>query len=456
MTKRERPLRILQVSTADVRGGAERVTWNLFTTYRARGQRSWLAVGEKRADDPDVIELPNDASRGTWTRFWHGVAGAARSASHGGPVLAAVARITGGMAEPRRRLDYHRGREDFDFPATQRLLELTPERPDIVHLHNLHGGYFDLRMLPWLCRQVPVIMTLHDAWLLSGHCAHSLACERWRTGCGRCPDLTLYPAARRDATAFNWRRKAEIFRRSSVNVATPSRWLMQRVEQSILAPAVADARIIANGVDLSTFRPGDRRRARAAFGLPPDAHVLLATAIDVQSNSWKDFAMLHDAVAALAREEDGQPLHVLVLGTTAPRERIGRATLDFVPYRDDAETVAEYYRAADVYVHPARADTFPTAVLEALATGTPVVASDVGGIREQVADGDCGFLVTPGDAPALTARLRDLLSDDALRRALGGAGRERAERHFDFTRQLDSYLDWYALLAHGAERRSAA
>jgi glycosyltransferase involved in cell wall biosynthesis len=456
MTKPVRPLRILQVSTADVRGGAERVTSNLFAAYRARGHLSWLAVGEKRGDDHDVIELPNDASRGPWAGFWHGVAGGARSARHGGPAAAAVARVTGGMAEPRRRLDYYRGREDFDFPATRRLLELTPERPDVVHVHNLHGGYFDLRMLPWLGRQVPVVMTLHDAWLLSGHCAHSLACERWQTGCGRCPDLTIYPAVRRDATAFNWRRKSEIFRRSSVNVATPSRWLMQRVERSILAPAVADARIIPNGVDLSTFRPGDRGRARAALGLPPDAHVLLATAIDVHRNSWKDFATLHEAVARLARGEDEPPLHVVVLGTTAPRERIGRATLDFVPFWDDAATVAEYHRAADVYVHPARADTFPTAVLEALATGTPVVASDVGGIREQVEEGECGFLVAPGDAGALAARVRLLLSDDALRGKLGGAGRERTKRHFDFTRQLDSYLDWYARLADGAARRSAA
>jgi glycosyltransferase involved in cell wall biosynthesis len=456
MTKPQRRLRILQVSTADVRGGAERVTWNLFAAYRARGHPSWLAVGAKHSDDPDVIELPNDASRGAWARFWHGVAEGARSATHGGQASAAVARLTGGMAEPRRRLDYYRGREDFAFPATQDLLELTPERPDVVHMHNLHGGYFDLRVLPWLGRQLPVVMTLHDAWLLSGHCAHSLACERWRTGCGRCPDLTLYPAVRRDATAFNWRRKAEIFRGTTVNLATPSRWLMQQVERSILAPAVADARVIPNGVDLATFHPGDRRRARRALGLPLDAYLVLATAVDLHRNSWKDFAMLHDAVAGLTRREDERPLHVVVLGTTAPSERIGRATLDFVPYQDDAAKVAEYYRAADVYVHPARADTFPTAVVEALATGIPVVASNVGGISEQVAEGESGFLVEPGDASALTARIRLLLSDDALRGALGRAGRERAKRDLDFTRQMGAYLEWYALLADGAARRSAA
>jgi hypothetical protein len=54
------------------------------------------------------------------------------------------------------------------------------------------------------------MLTLHDAWLLSGHCAHSFDCQRWKTGCGECPDLDVYPASPRDATACNWRRKREI------------------------------------------------------------------------------------------------------------------------------------------------------------------------------------------------------------------------------------------------------
>ena len=54
------------------------------------------------------------------------------------------------------------------------------------------------------------------------------------------------------------------------------------------------------------------------------------------------------------------------------------------PYERDVSRVAGYYRASDVYLHPARADTFPTAVLESLACGVPVVATDVGGIPEQV------------------------------------------------------------------------
>ena len=62
-------LRILQVSTADVGGGAERVAWNLFTRYRARGHDAWLAVGRKRSDDPHVVAVPNYESRSLWYRL---------------------------------------------------------------------------------------------------------------------------------------------------------------------------------------------------------------------------------------------------------------------------------------------------------------------------------------------------------------------------------------------------
>src|SRR5207249_2562667 len=135
-------------------------------------------------------------------------------------------RIAGALADPAARIDYHLGREDFRFPGTRELLSLTPEPPDVFHAHNLHGGYFDLRLLPALSRRSPFVLTLHDAWLLSGHCAHSLDCERWLGGCGACPDLSLYPAVKRDATAQNWQQKRRIYADARLHVATPSRWLM--------------------------------------------------------------------------------------------------------------------------------------------------------------------------------------------------------------------------------------
>jgi glycosyltransferase involved in cell wall biosynthesis len=428
------------VSTYDVIGGAERVAWNLFQTYRRRGYASWLAVWTKLGTDPDVIRIPNRADNGG-----PAPGPTLRAASP----LGAIVRVA---AHPAKAVERFCGIEDFRFAGTRRLLDMTIRRPDVVHCHNLHGGYFDLRALPWLSGQVPVVMTLHDAWLLSGHCAHSFECERWKSGCGHCPDLTIDPAIRRDATAYNWRRKAKIFGASRLWVATPSRWLMRKVEQSMLARAIVEARVIPNGVDLSVFRPADKEAARSRLGIPAGALVVLFAATALRENIWKDYRTVREGVSLAVARLQAQEIMFVALGQDAPEERIGPAVLRFVPYQTEPTVVASYYQASDVYVHAARADTFPNTVLEAQACGVPTVATAVGGIPEQIDDGRNGFLVPVGDAEALAARLIRLLSDAPLRQRMGTQGVEDARRRFDLDGQADAYLDWY----HSAVRRHPA
>jgi glycosyltransferase involved in cell wall biosynthesis len=441
--EQSRSLNILQVGTFDVGGGAERVAVNLLRSYRARGHRSWLAVGHRRGDEPGVLQIPNVPARGSWARAWRGLgarleAPAARSTS-----INRLRTLSLRIAEPLKTLDYARGYEDFRFPGSRRLLELTPDVPSIVQCHNLHGGYFDLSALASISRRVPTVLTLHDAWLLSGHCAHSFDCTRWETGCGSCPDLTIYPAVRRDGTAHNWRRKQEIYGRSRLYVATPSQWLMDKVGRSMVAPAVIEARVIPNGVDLAVFRPADRSAVRAQLGVPQDAAVLVFTANGIRRNPWKDFEMLRSVLAAVAEQLGGRRVLLLALGEDAPSEQVGRAELRFVPYQEDPAITARYYQAADVYVHAARADTFPNTVLEALACGTPVVATMVGGIPEQLKDGATGFLVAPGGVNSMTDAVLTLLNDEDLARSMATNAAEDARQRFDLERQVDRYLDWY-------------
>jgi glycosyltransferase involved in cell wall biosynthesis len=460
-----RQLRILQVSTSDRSGGAERLAWNLFRAYRERGHKSWLAVGYKKTDDPDVLVI----SRGNrHPSPGHYVAeGVASGFSWLEKNLRGVWRLRNYyevLAHPRNTLERYQGLEGFHHPRTWAILDLAPEEPDVLHCHNLHGNYFDLRALPWLGRQVPIVLTLHDAWLLSGHCAHAVDCERWRTGCGSCPYLGVYPPIRRDATAYNWRLKQEIYATSSFYVITPSQWLMRKVEQSMLAPAVIEARVIPNGVDLSVFRPGDRRQARTALKLPPNptTKILLFSANIIRQNDWKDYQTMRAAVGLVAERLKGQEVLFIALGEDAPAERIGQAEVRFVAYQNDPVTVARYYQAADVYIHAARSDTFPTTILEALACGTPVVATAVGGIPEQVkgleisggafctsdfnrygSDDATGVLVAAGDARAMAFGVERLLQDKPLRRRMGENASRDAVNRFDIQRQVDDFLRWY-------------
>ena len=435
---------ILLVNTSDVGGGAEKVACNLHRAYRERGQHSWLAVGCKKSDDPTILKIPNDNYRHKWARFW-GMVGEFLSPLVG--KVRGVGRVRRWLrmiGQPCRFIKIQLGYEDFDFPGTWQILDgLLPRRPDILHCHNLHGAYFDLRALPWLSHQVPVVLTLHDAWLLSGHCAHSFNCDRWKTGCGNCPDLTIYPSIKRDTTADNWQWKRDIYAKSRLYIATPSHWLMHKVDQSILAPAVIEARVIPNGVDLTVFHPGDQRETRAALDIPQDAKMLLFVGNTTRSNPWRDYATLELVVERVAEHMQDERIILVCLGEEGKWKRIGRVEVRFISYQKDPTMVARFYQAADIYVHPSKSDTFPNTVLEALACGTPVISTPVGGIPEQVNNNVTGFLIPLEDIKEWVSCIKKLLSNDLLRKRMGHQASKIARNKFDLTRQVDEYLSWY-------------
>jgi glycosyltransferase involved in cell wall biosynthesis len=441
-------LRILQVSSSDIAGGAEKVAFDLFRAYRRRHLNSWLAVGVKHSEDPDVIAIPNSLYRTRWAKSWLRFDPEAPSAKPDPP----VGRLRSKIAEPWRTAQQLLGREDFEFPGSRQLPGLTPQRPTIIHGHNLHGDYFDLRVLPQLSDQLPVFLTLHDAWLLSGHCSHSFDCEKWKAGCGDCPDLTIYPAIRRDATHANWRRKQEIFGRSQFYLATPSQWLMDKVKQSILAPAIREAKVIPYGIDLSVFKPQPKSTAREALTLPADAKVLLFAANGIRKSIWKDFTTMRKAVADAATKIKSGKICFVALGEDGPNENLGGAEIRFIPYQRDPKQVALFYQAADIYVHAARADTFPNVVLEAMACGLPVVGTAVGGIPEQIDHGKTGFLVPRDDPHSMTQAIIEVLENDSLRLQLGETAAGVARARFDLDREVNDYLAWYE---HSLSLRSA-
>jgi glycosyltransferase involved in cell wall biosynthesis len=358
------------------------------------------------------------------------------------PISRALRLALTSIGDPRRGIQRSLGHEDFNFPGARKLLDLTAARPDLIHCHNLHGGYFDLRALAWLSQRMPVLITLHDNWMLSGHCAYSLACERWASGCGSCPDLTLYPSVMRDATARNWKVKQALYRRSRLHIATPSRWLMDMVQRSMLMEGAVECRVVPYGVDLSLFRPGDQAESRRLLGLDPEARTVLFTANKPKSNMWKDYGTLEAAIAQAASRMPGR-LICLALGESAPPAMLGRAEIRFLSYEKDRSRVAHFYRAADLYIHPARADNFPLTVLEALACGKPVVATSVGGIPEQVRHAKTGFLVPLGDPAAMAAATVKILSDPVLMKNMAEEATADARIRFDSRAQATLYRNWY-------------
>lgn len=205
-----------------------------------------------------------------------------------------------------------------------------------------------------------------------------------------------------------------------------------------------DYRVIPNGVDLTDF--GDA----PGTGAPPPGGPAPCVLFVGRLEKRKGFEYL---LQAFAQVQAALPAaRLVVVGPFTPKESepfVHQAeddrlrNVDFVGWVPDNQ-LAEYYRAADVVCAPSTGgESFGMVLLEAMATGRAVVASDIPGYREVARDGLDGLLVPPKDAGAIATALVRLLRDGALRRRLGDAGRVRSQA-FSWDRVAEQVLAYYA------------
>jgi glycosyltransferase involved in cell wall biosynthesis len=414
--------KIVIINTADEGGGAERVSMTVLSGFLELGIDAWLLAGNKAGNHSRVIPL------------------------HSSPFFDYRPYMDPDFKreiERRRSVDQSLGIEDFNHPYSHHVSALTGSPPDLVLCHNLHGGYFDLRALSGLSNRVPVALRLFDTWLQTGHCAYSLGCGRWQTGCGECPDLTIPPAILRDASLINFRRKQRIFQESRLFVSAESRWMLDRARQSVLASAVIDWQYISGGVDLQAFCPGSRVDARLQLELDLDASVLLYVAAQGSANPYKDFGTVRRALDELQHWQTDRKIVLLVVGSNDRDQNVGDHILIRHVGRVASQlSLAVFYRAADLVVHSAFEETFGNVVAEAMACGTPVVAASGGGVVELIDHGCTGWIVPPRQPAKLAEAILQLLQEPGLCARMGTAAAGAARRHFDSRDMIRNLHSW--------------
>jgi len=215
---------------------------------------------------------------------------------------------------------------------------------------------------------------------------------------------------------------------------------------------------IPNGVPLQRFADRTaRERMRAALGLGPGS--LVIGSVGRLDEPVKGYAILLQALEIL----DGTvPEMVCLLCGDGParaelersvRERGLSAQVRFLGDRQDVPLVLQ---ALDLYVQPSLSEGFGLSVLEAMATGLPVVATHCGGLPEVVRDGVTGDLVPPGEASQLAQRIRALLGEPGRRAAYGRAGEQRARQEFPLERMVRGWSALYRELLRDKGWRAAA
>ncbi|MBN42195.1 MAG: glycosyltransferase family 1 protein [Alphaproteobacteria bacterium] len=208
---------------------------------------------------------------------------------------------------------------------------------------------------------------------------------------------------------------------------------------------------IGNGSDPGVFKPTTDHTARASvrarIGTPADRVVILMAGRLVAEKGYNEL------IAAMGRidaelwavgnrlESDHAAGIDDTMRTIAANPALS-ARIRFLGYRDD---MADLMRAADIFTLPSHREGMPRSIIEAMLTGLPVVATDVRGSREEIVDGETGFLVPVRNVDALANALRRLVKEPKSRLRMGAAGLARARRLYDERLVLDRQLDHLGL-----------
>lgn len=409
-TRTSRPLEIVIVHAADQGRGAEHAVLTLHRTLLRLGHRSRLLVGSKETNEPTAIEIERKRS------------------------IPGVLRLT-------RWLENRIGLQNLYAPWFQ-ALDAQIGTADVLHINTLWGGtygYADLTGLMRLTRRYPTVMTLHDGFMMTGHCACPFSCEGWKRGCGSCPDLKRTPAIARDVAALNWRRKFNAVQNSQMHVTAVSHWLKSQIQQSPIFSGKSVS-VIHNSIDESIFRPASQAAARTALGLPGDGFLLLMAG---QSIEGIHQGIAQQGVTALNRLANPGITPVLV-GHSAARVAATITGPSIVrPFQSTPADMAEYYRAADVTLVCSEYETFGRVAAESLCCGTPVIAFATGGLTEIVEHDVTGWLVPTGDVDALAEQIALSYIHRYNLRSIGFQASRSATRRFSMMPIALQYTDIY-------------
>jgi glycosyltransferase involved in cell wall biosynthesis len=311
---------------------------------------------------------------------------------------------------------------------------------DILDFHSIHSGFFSYLALPGLSMSKPSVFTLHDMWPFTGHCHNSLDCNRWKTGCGKCPYPQTEPAIRRDVTHVEWLLKNQVYKRSHLTLVTPSTWLAEQTKQSMLKDFPIHH--IPHGIDTDIYRPLDPALCRSMLGILPGKKVLLFV-VDNLDRYLKGADLLLEALQRLPVSlKNGTLLMLLGKKGAAISKAVDIPALH-LGYVDNDRLKVICYSAADLVISPTRADNLPLVLLESLACGTPMVSFRVGGVPDIIRPGITGLLADPDNAKALCDHIVQLLEDTPLRHRMRQQCRTIALEEYSLELQVKRYIELY-------------
>lgn len=294
--------------------------------------------------------------------------------------------------------------------ATKKLIsQIKKIKPDIIHLHNIHGYYLHVGLLFNYLKisNIPVVWTLHDCWAFTGHCAHYdyIGCEKWKSLCFKCPQKSSYPNSLVfDRSSNNYTDKKSLFTSlPNVTIVTPSTWLATQVKQSFLSSY--PVHIINNGIDLSTFYP---QSSEACHSLCKSLNLEGKIILLGIASTWNSRKGFEDFIKINEMLDDS--FCIVLVGLKKKQIKKLPKNIIGIERTESIQQLATLYSLADIFINPSVEETFGLVTAEAMACGTPCIVYNATASPELV-DDNSGKVVNKKNINQLLFAIQEIIKN---------------------------------------------
>jgi glycosyltransferase involved in cell wall biosynthesis len=311
-------------------------------------------------------------------------------------------------------------------------------RADIINLHWVNDEMMSISDIGKIPQ--PVVWTLHDMWAFCG-AEHTPSSRRWvegywhnnRPDYERCFDLNRW----------TWERKRKHWK-IPFQIVTPSHWLADCVKESALMRNWPVS-VIPNPIDTEIWQPVEKKIARQLINLPTDVPLILFGAMGGTADPNKGFDLLKTSLNNISKEIP--ELELVVFGQVKPKHPLDfKIPVHYMGILHDSLSLRVLYSAADAMVVPSRQEAFGQTASEAHACGTPVIAFNVGGLKDIVDHKATGYLAEPYEVEDLSSGIKWVLGDSNRKISMGEEARKRAISHWSYSKIGQLYKDLYSVI----------
>jgi len=395
-------VRILHLNTADRIGGAAIAAHRLHVGLSERGIDSKLLVGIK-SQPADMTTSTISTKAGYYlNRFIHKYC--SRSGNDG---FSAV----GGKKRTARMII----------------------SADVVHMHNIHGGFFSLPHIIKNSFGIPIIWTLHDMWALTGGCCFPYDCSAYLTGCSKQVGAPCHYKRAQEL----WCSKQKLYQSRQLQLVVPSLSMLDLVRKSPLTQSLP-VDYVPFGIDLQVFHPVDKTAVKRKLGIPVDD---LVVGFRATTDRQKGLQYVTECLKELKTDRG---ISLLVLNQSGLvdvlKESYNVVELGWI---SDQSQMAATYNAMDVFLMPSTVETFGLMAMESMACAVPVIAFENTVLVDTLFAPVGGITVPHGNVVALHQALSRAVEDEVYRKGIGLNALALARKHYDKDVYLDRMIEMY-------------